>query len=71
MKKRFKVTKEYKLTLENANALTSTNNYIALYNNNKQVGIFINGEKTYDYIMNNRDDLTGKLKVKILKSKKR
>lgn len=71
LEKRFKVLKEYKLTLENANTLTSTNNYIALYNNNKQVGIFINGEKTYDYIMNNRDDLTGKLKVKVLKSKKR
>ena len=71
LEKRFKVLKEYKLTLENANTLTSTNNYVALYNNNKQVGIFINGEKTYDYIMNNRDDLTGKLKVKVLKSKKR
>lgn len=71
LEKRFKVLKEYKLTLENANSLTSTNNYVALYNNNKQVGIFINGEKTYDYIMNNRDDLTGKLKVKVLKSKKR
>lgn len=71
LEKRFKVLKEYKLNLENANSLTSTNNYVALYNNNKQVGIFINGEKTYDYIMNNRDDLTGKLKVKVLKSKKR
>lgn len=71
LERRFKVLDEYKLTLETASNLVNTKNYIALYNNNKQVKIFTDGEKAYDYILNNRNDLTGKLKVKILKSKKR
>ena len=71
LERRFKVLDEYKLTLETASNLVNTKNYIALYNNNKQVKIFTDGEKAYDNILNNRNDLTGKLKVKILKSKKR
>ena len=71
LEERFKVMDEFNLTLDSANKLSSTKYYIALYNKGKQLGIFINGEKAFDYINDNRDDLSGKIKVKILKSKKR
>lgn len=69
--KRFTVLKDFELTIENASKLTSTKDYVALYSNRKQLGIFINGEKAYDYVMDNRNDISGKLKVKTLKPKKR
>lgn len=71
LEERFKVLDEFNLTLENANKLSNTNKYIALYNKGKQLGIFINGDKAFDYITNNTDNLSGKIKVKILKSRKR
>ena len=71
LKRRFKVLRDYELTLGTANKLVNDDNYIALYSNNKQLGIFINGEKAYDYILDNRNDLSGKIKVKVLKSRKR
>lgn len=71
LERRFKILKEYEVTLDNAANLVNTNSYVALFNNRKQLGIFINGEKAYDYILDNRSELTGKVKVKILKSKKR
>lgn len=71
LERRFKVLREYELTLGTANKLVNDNNYIALYNKNKQLGIFLNGEKAYDYILDNRNDLSGKIKIKVLKSKKR
>ena len=71
LERRFKIMEEFELTLDSANKLSSTKYYIALYNKGKQLGIFINGEKAFDYINDNRDDLSGKIKVKILKSKKR
>lgn len=71
LERRFKILKEYEITLETAPTLVNTNSYVALFNNRKQLGIFLNGEKAYDYILDNRSELTGKVKVKILKSKKR
>lgn len=71
LERRFKVLEEFELTLDNANKLSITKDYIALYNKGKQLGIFINGDKAYDYINDNRDELSGKIKVRILRSKKR
>ncbi len=71
LERRFKVIKEFELTLDSANKLSTTKDYIALYNKGKQLGIFINGDKAFDYINDNRDDLSGKIKVRILRSKKR
>ena len=71
LEKRFKIMKEFELTLDSANKLSTTKDYIALYNKGKQLGIFINGDKAFDYINDNRDDLSGKIKVRILRSKKR
>ena len=69
--KRFKVLDNYEITLGQTDKLVNTKNYVALYSNSKQLGIFLNGEKAYDYILDNRDKLTGKLKVKELRAKKR
>ena len=71
LERRFKVMKEFELTLDSANKLSTTKDYIALYNKGKQLGIFINGDKAFDYINDNRDDLSGKIKVRLLRSKKR
>ena len=71
LEKRFKIMSEYEVTLSSADKLSNSKDYMALYNKSKQLGIFINGEKALDYIIDNRNDLTGKIKVKILKPKKR
>lgn len=71
LEKRFKVMKEFELTLGSANKLSTTKDYIALYNKGKQLGIFINGDKAFDYINDNIDDLSGRINVKILRPKKR
>lgn len=71
LEERFKVLDSFKLTISNVGELTKTKDYVALYSGSKQLGIFLNGEKTYDYILDNRDTLSGNVRVKILKPKKR
>lgn len=71
LERRFKVIDDYEVTLGTASKLTNNKNYVALFEGRKQLGIYLNGEKAYDYILDNRNNLTGKIKVKILKPKKR
>lgn len=70
--KRFKVIDDMKITEENVNKVKeiNTKNYVALYSSSKQIGIFVNGEKAYEYIQNNKDELKGTIRVKVLKSKR-
>lgn len=70
LERRFKVIEEIKINDSNITKLKDINsNYVALYRNNKQIKIFVSGEKAYDYI--NNENLDGSIKVKVLKSKKR
>ena len=71
LERRFKVIDDYEVTLGTASKLTNNKNYVALFEGRKQLGIYLNGEKAYNYILDNRNNLTGKIKVKILKPKKR
>ena len=67
---RFKTINNMKINSNNINELKNINskNYIALYQNSKQLGIFINGSKAYDYIVNN--NLTDNIRIKVLKPKR-
>lgn len=68
--KRFKVLENIKINNENIEELKNINkkNYVALYESSRQIGIFINGEKVYEYIKDFK--LSGNIRVKILKSKR-
>ena len=68
--KRFKVLENVKITNENIEELKNINkkNYVALYESSRQIGIFTNGEKVYEYIKDFK--LSGNIRVKILKSKR-
>ena len=68
--KRFKVLENIKITNENIEELKNINkkNYVALYESSRQIGIFTNGEKVYEYIKDFK--LSGNIRVKILKSKR-
>ena len=72
LEERFKIVEEFNINITSADRLLKIDNKynIALSSGRKQLGIFTSGDKVVDYIMREKDNLSGNIKVKVLKSKR-